>query len=177
MTKDWVVARGVLAILLALGAFSACASDAGDDEDEGGSRVGRNCAADADCGPAGHCLGEPKGICSVPASGPCTDGSSAECPAGARCYRTNGGEYYCWADCSVTCDTNGECDSFGDCGPIEPKGTMCSCSCRCTGCTASSTVTCSQPSPACSSCSAVCSDVCSSDALCGGYVSGSGSCS
>jgi hypothetical protein len=178
MKNSWTFARSLLGTSFVLAALSACGSDSTEEDDDAErSPVGRNCASDADCGPAGHCLRAPKGICSVPATGPCTDGSRAECPADSRCYKTNGGEYYCWADCDATCGSNGECDSDGSCAAIEPKGTMCSCSCSCSGCSATGTVTCSQPSPQCSSCSRVCSDICSSDAACGGYLSGSGSCS
>jgi hypothetical protein len=177
-TRSCKVLRGALVLLVWSGSVTACGSDPAteDDDEEAGSLAGRNCETDSDCGPDGHCLGKPKGICTVPASGPCEDGSALECAGGSRCWKTVGDEYYCWADCDARCGSNGECDDFGSCSPREEKGTHCSCSCSCSSCSASGTVTCSQPSAQCSSCPVVCSDLCAREPGCGAYLGASGSC-
>ena len=136
------------------------------------SIAGRNCATDTECGDNGHCVGSPDGVCSVPASGTCVDGSRAECPGGSRCWVTKGNEYYCFADCNATCEGNGGCDSEGSCVPLSSlstgpssgggrTGTSCSCSCTCDYCTGHTTATCGSASTACGSCSVVCADMCS----------------
>jgi hypothetical protein len=143
------------------------------------SIAGQNCVADTDCGVAGHCVGAPHGVCSVPSStGACSaNGSRAECPGGSRCWKTLGGEYYCFADCNATCGGNGGCDSDGVCVPMSElpangSGTSCSCVCRCSGYTADVDRTCSGGGSACASCSVVCEDTCGY-----GYIGYSGSCS
>ena len=153
----------------------------------GDSVAGRNCAQDTDCGEGGHCVGDPDGVCSVPASAPCSAyGSRAECPGGSRCWKTVGGEYYCFADCNATCGGNGGCDSDGVCVPMSSlpeggggggTGTSCSCHCRCSSCTGDTTVTCSSPSTQCGSCAVVCRQTCATSSGCGSYLSSSGSCS
>jgi hypothetical protein len=170
MTKQESI-RGWLGVLLFAWLPLSCSG-----ADEPDSPVGRNCTADSECGPEGHCVGDPKGICSVPAEGACTNGSREQCPDDSICWKTNGGEHYCWADCNVTCGSNGECDEDDLCVPIEPKGTHCECSCSCRSCSATAEVTCGVPSTQCGSCEDVCYDTCTRDGLCGGYVSGSGTC-
>jgi len=153
----------------------------------GSEYAGRNCSSDSACGTDGTCSGEPNGVCIVRAFAACsTDGSQAECPAGSRCWDTLSGDSYCWADCDVTCDTNGECDSFQSCVHKSSSssggssgsgvGTSCSCYCSCSSCSFSMNRTCSPASSSCGSCASACASSCSSNS-CGSSYGSSGSCS
>jgi hypothetical protein len=166
-----------LAILALVFTVVGCGND-----DAGGSLVGQDCTAHADCGPGGRCLGladgATTGVCTVPASGPCADdGSRGECPTGSRCWKAKSGDYMCWADCPSNCGSAGVCDDDGSCVARTPVHSQCSCSCTCNYCSATSMRTCSGGGAGCSSCSAVCREVCGDNPSCGGYVSGGGTCS
>lgn len=90
---------------------------------------GSACSCDAECaGSATHpglCV---EGICMMRASAACAAaGSSAECPAGSRCWGLDGFEGgICWPDCDAhACD--GTCDSDGSC--VFDESTSCTASC------------------------------------------------
>ena len=91
-------------------------------EAEGGAGdvpPGGACSCDSDCqtveGQAGICV---FGVCMTAASADCSAaGSTAECPAGSRCWglsSTDGS--ICWPDCA-TYECAGTCDDDGSCAP------------------------------------------------------------
>lgn len=144
--------------------------DAGGGEDALVAHVapGGACSCDAECeGTDAHrglCV---FGVCMNEASAECSAaGSSAECPAGSRCWGLGGSERsICWPDCDAhecvgTCDGDGSCVATdetscdptcgslcgpGACSPEEPEGTCESESETCVGgvCTA----VCSEANP------------------------------
>ncbi len=83
------------------------------------------------------------------------------------------------ADCGPRTSTD-SCVSDSDPGSGGSSGgsTTCRCNCSCSGCSAESTRTCSGPGNTdCTSCEAICRELCSSDPNCGFYRSSSGTCS
>ncbi|MBI4701234.1 MAG: hypothetical protein HY744_08765 [Deltaproteobacteria bacterium] len=84
-----------------------------------GAAPGGKCLCDSDCQPVdGHggiCV---SGLCMAQPGAPCSEaGSTAECPAGMRCWGIKGeqGEL-CWPDCAAY-DCQGVCDESGNCAP------------------------------------------------------------
>ncbi len=78
---------------------------------------GSACNCDSECvGTETHpgvCM---KGVCMNQASADCSEaGSTAECPAGSRCWGTSGVSFsVCWPDCA-SFDCVGDCDADGSC--------------------------------------------------------------
>jgi hypothetical protein len=92
--------------------------DPGGDADDGAA-PGGPCGCDADCaavdGHEGICV---FGVCMPLASAPCSAaGSTAECPAGSRCWGLEGtATSLCWPDCDAHACA-GACDDDGSCVP------------------------------------------------------------
>lgn len=93
---------------------------------------GSSCVCDSDCetvdGHAGICV---YGVCMTRASADCSEsGSSAECPAGSRCWGLQGAEgSICWPDCASYPDCAGTCDADGSCFFSEETSALCSLTC------------------------------------------------
>lgn len=96
--------------------------------------LGGTCTPDADpeANPAGSCT-DPDALCDfedAAAGGICivacepitgTYVSTAECPAGTRCFDVGDGEGYCYADCAANADcATSVCDEDGSC--VAPAG-------------------------------------------------------
>ena len=115
------------------GADAGPAGDAGPVTPDSGPRVamppGSACNCDADClGDAEHPAICVFGVCMTRAAGACSaGGSTAECPAGSRCWGLM--EFdgdLCWPDCASS-SCAGECDADGSCVPTD--ATTCDPSC------------------------------------------------
>ena len=99
----------------------------------GSAAPGTECNCDSECqsvdGQAGICV---FGVCMIQASADCSEaGSTAECPAGSRCWGLSefeGG--ICWPDCDTfTCE--GTCDADGSCVPSDSSTCDETCSTYC----------------------------------------------
>jgi hypothetical protein len=128
----------------------------------------------------GQCLPDGSGyetVSSCSQDEQCENGSCNDCVPND--YRGCIGDSVYWYDsCGRTGDLIETCGSGEECslGVCEISSTSCDCSCTCSFCTATVSSTCYGSSTDCTSCSSICQDTCTSDPMCGSYISSSGSC-